>query len=144
MTTHTTAKPREGIRAATAPLRREPPAPHEPGPAEAAPFHPRARGRHRKPRPRKVLLAAGGLAVAAGALSLLRLASGPGTDAGSVEAGPRPDPVTTATDDATHGPGRPAPRRRSPRARGRPPPPRPEPRRPPRPPVRRPRPSPTR
>ncbi|MBB4712979.1 hypothetical protein [Streptomyces luteogriseus] len=101
MTTHTTAKPREDIRAATAPLRREPPAPHEPGPAEAAPFHPRARGRHRKPRPRKVLLAAGGLAVAAGALSLLRLASGPGTDAGNVEAGPRPDPVTTATDDAT-------------------------------------------
>ena len=37
---------------------------------------------------------------AAGALSLLRLASGPGTDAGTVEAEPRPDPVTT-TDDAT-------------------------------------------
>ncbi|MFH0522001.1 hypothetical protein ACHBTE_33135 [Streptomyces sp. M41] len=32
-----------------------------------------ARGRHRRPRPRKVLLAAGGLALAAGALSLLRL-----------------------------------------------------------------------
>ena len=31
------------------------------------------RGRHRKPRPRKVLLAAGGLALAAGALSLVRL-----------------------------------------------------------------------
>ncbi|WMD03804.1 hypothetical protein [Streptomyces sp. FXY-T5] len=101
MTTHTTAKPREDTRAATVPLRREPPAPHEPGPAEAAPFHPRARGRHRKPRPRKVLLAAGGLALAAGALSLLRLTAGPGTDAGSVEAGPRPDPVTTATDDTT-------------------------------------------
>lgn len=38
---------------------------------------------------------------AAGALSLLRLASGPGTDAGTVEAEPRPDPVTTATGDAT-------------------------------------------
>ncbi|MFG3271627.1 MULTISPECIES: hypothetical protein [Streptomyces] len=100
MTTHTTAKPREDTRA-TAPLRREPPAPHGPDPAETASFHPRARGRHRKPRPRKVLLAAGGLALAAGALSLLRLASGPGTDARGVEAGPRPDPVTTATDDAT-------------------------------------------
>lgn len=31
------------------------------------------RGRHRKPRPRKVLLVAGGLALAAGALSLVRL-----------------------------------------------------------------------
>lgn len=59
MTTHTTAKPREDTRAAAAPLRREPPAPREPDLAEAAPFHPRARGRHRKPRPRKVLLAAG-------------------------------------------------------------------------------------
>ncbi|MEU9732373.1 hypothetical protein AB0E07_13110, partial [Streptomyces sp. NPDC048002] len=38
------------------------------------------RGRHRRPRPRKVLLAAGGLALAAGALTLVRLppASGPG------------------------------------------------------------------
>ncbi|MFF0790954.1 hypothetical protein [Streptomyces spiralis] len=35
---------------------------------------PRLRGRHRRPRPRKVLLAAGGLALAAGALSLVRLA----------------------------------------------------------------------
>ncbi|MFG3716692.1 hypothetical protein ACGF8D_02640 [Streptomyces massasporeus] len=101
MTTNTTAKPREGTRAATAPLRREPPAPHGPAPTEAAPLPPRIRGRHRKPRPRKVLLAAGGLALAAGALSLLRLASGPGADPGTVEAGPRPDPVTTATDDAT-------------------------------------------
>ncbi|MGW3461227.1 hypothetical protein ACWDE9_17280 [Streptomyces olivaceoviridis] len=32
------------------------------------------RGRHRKPRPRKVLLAAGGLALAAGVLSLVRAA----------------------------------------------------------------------
>ncbi|MEV4785690.1 hypothetical protein AB0K53_09595 [Streptomyces tuirus] len=101
MTTNTTAKPPEHSRAATAPLRREPPAPHRPVPAEAAPFPPRVRGRHRKPRPRKVLLAAGGLVLAAGALSLVRLTSGPGADAGTVEAGPRPDPVTTATDDAT-------------------------------------------
>ncbi|GGY01950.1 hypothetical protein [Streptomyces djakartensis] len=62
---------------------------------------PRARGRHRKPRPRKALLAAGGLALAAGALSLVRLAHGPGSDgAGTVEAGPRPDAATTATDQA--------------------------------------------
>lgn len=101
MTTNTTAKPREDTRAAAAPLRREPPAPHRPAPTEAAPFPPRVRGRHRKPRPRKVLLAAGGLALAAGALSLLRLTSGPGADPGTVEAGPRPDPVTSATDDAT-------------------------------------------
>ncbi|MFJ4277905.1 hypothetical protein [Streptomyces massasporeus] len=101
MTTNTTAKPRQDTRAATAPLRREPPAPHGPARAEAAPLPPRVRGRHRKPRPRKVLLAAGGLALAAGALSLLRLASGPGSDPGTVEAGPRPDPVTTATDDTT-------------------------------------------
>jgi hypothetical protein len=33
-----------------------------------------ARGRHRRPRPRRVLVAAGGLALAAGALSLVRLA----------------------------------------------------------------------
>ncbi|MGW0293982.1 hypothetical protein [Streptomyces tuirus] len=101
MTRNTTAKPPEDSRAATAPLRREPPAAHGPAPAEAAPFPPRVRGRHRKPRPRKVLLAAGGLVLAAGALSLVRLTSGPGADAGTVEAGPRPDPVTTATDDAT-------------------------------------------
>ncbi|MEU9569297.1 hypothetical protein AB0D62_05320 [Streptomyces massasporeus] len=101
MTTNTTAKPPEDTRTATAPLRREPPAPRQPAPAETGLFHPRVRGRHRKPRPRKVLLAAGGLALAAGALSMLRLTSGPGADAGTVEAGPRPDPVTTATDDAT-------------------------------------------
>ncbi|WP_281155136.1 hypothetical protein [Streptomyces sp. HYC2] len=44
------------------------------------PRGPRARGRHRRRRPRKALLAAGGLAVAAGVLSLVRLTpeSGPG------------------------------------------------------------------
>ncbi|CAM5238321.1 putative protein OS=Streptomyces tendae OX=1932 GN=GUR47_16135 PE=4 SV=1 [Streptomyces tendae] len=49
------------------------------------------RGRHRRPRPRKVLLAAGGLALAAGALSVVRLLPGPGGGPGGlgVEAGPR-------------------------------------------------------
>lgn len=65
------------------------------------PFSPRTRGRHRKPRPRKALLAAGGIALAAGALSLVRLASGPATDSvGTVEAESRPDPVTTGSDEA--------------------------------------------
>ncbi|PTM92369.1 hypothetical protein [Streptomyces sp. VMFN-G11Ma] len=54
---------------------------------------PGGRGRHRRPRPRKVLFAVGGLALAAGALSLVRLApesvlGGPG----SAEAEPRHDP----------------------------------------------------
>ncbi|MGW7821299.1 hypothetical protein ACWGLF_24910 [Streptomyces puniciscabiei] len=48
------------------------------------------RGRHRKPRPRKVLLAAGGLALAAGVLSLVRVSSEPGVGApGTAEAEPR-------------------------------------------------------
>ncbi|MEU5596217.1 hypothetical protein [Streptomyces sp. NPDC020298] len=48
------------------------------------------RGRHRKPRPRKVLLAAGGLALAAGALSLVRMAPDSGVGApGTAEAEPR-------------------------------------------------------
>ncbi|MFF8725294.1 hypothetical protein ACF073_02235 [Streptomyces sp. NPDC015171] len=48
------------------------------------------RGRHRKPRPRKVLLTAGGLALAAGVLGLVRVApdSGMGTP-GTAEAEPR-------------------------------------------------------
>ncbi|PNG16182.1 hypothetical protein C1J00_43420, partial [Streptomyces cahuitamycinicus] len=105
MTTNTPPKPHQATGAGMAPRRREPPAPREPAAVgswdqPAAAETSRARGRHRKPRPRKVLLAAGGLALAAGALSLLRLTSGPGPDARAVEAGPRPDPVTTATDDA--------------------------------------------
>ncbi|MFB7108089.1 hypothetical protein [Streptomyces sp. NPDC056190] len=57
------------------------------------PWGPRARGRHRRRRPRKALLAAGGLAVAAGVLSLVRLApeSGP-TRLGAVEAEPHAAP----------------------------------------------------
>ncbi|MEU1181532.1 hypothetical protein ABZ464_28600 [Streptomyces sp. NPDC005820] len=65
------------------------------------------RGRHRRPRPRKVLFAAGGLALAAGVLSLVRMSSGPSgvTGIGTAEAEPRPDPVTgadTATDHAAN------------------------------------------
>ncbi|EST31995.1 hypothetical protein M878_15840 [Streptomyces roseochromogenus subsp. oscitans DS 12.976] len=48
------------------------------------------RGRHRKPRPRKLLLAAGGLAVAAGVLSLVRVTPDPGSGSpGAAEAEPR-------------------------------------------------------
>ncbi|CAM5313377.1 MULTISPECIES: hypothetical protein [Streptomyces] len=48
------------------------------------------RGRHRKPRPRKVLLAAGGLALAAGVLSLVRAAPDAGVGVpGTAEAEPR-------------------------------------------------------
>jgi len=50
------------------------------------------RGRHRRPRPRKVLLAVGGLAVAAGVLSLVRLAPDSGVGGvGTAEAEPSPD-----------------------------------------------------
>ncbi|WP_371669489.1 hypothetical protein OG985_18565 [Streptomyces sp. NBC_00289] len=47
-------------------------------------FAPRVRGRHRRPRPRKVLLAAGGLALAAGVLSLVRLT--PDSGVGGIDA----------------------------------------------------------
>ncbi|AXL90618.1 hypothetical protein C4J65_21725 [Streptomyces sp. CB09001] len=49
------------------------------------------RGRHRRPRPRKLLLAVGGLALAAGTLSAVRLLPGPGGDVGGLgaEAEPR-------------------------------------------------------
>jgi hypothetical protein len=56
-------------------------------------FAPRVRGRHRRPRPRKVLLAAGGLALAAGVLSLVRLAPDSGVaGVDSAEAEPSGDP----------------------------------------------------
>ncbi|SHI02325.1 hypothetical protein [Streptomyces sp. 3214.6] len=79
-------------------------------PEEAGPlWAPRVRGRHRRPRPRKVLFAAGGLALAAGMLSLVRLTphSGDVTGIGAAEAESQPDPVTdTATDtDASTGAG---------------------------------------
>ncbi|MDT0400687.1 hypothetical protein [Streptomyces edwardsiae] len=55
----------------------------------------RFRGRHRKPRPRRVLLAAGSLAVAASAVTLVRLATTQGGDPEfGTEAGPRPVPHT--------------------------------------------------
>ncbi|MEU1516721.1 hypothetical protein ABZ490_32030 [Streptomyces sp. NPDC005811] len=55
------------------------------------------RGRHRRPRPRKVLFAAGGLALAAGVLSLVRLSSGPSgvTGIGTAEAEPHVEPPVT-------------------------------------------------
>ncbi|WP_079252639.1 hypothetical protein [Streptomyces sp. M1013] len=63
------------------------------------------RGRHRRPRPRKVLLAAGGLALAAGALSVVRLLPEPGGGLGGfgAEAGPRVEGGgrDTASDRAT-------------------------------------------
>ncbi|MET7482540.1 hypothetical protein [Streptomyces sp. NPDC005538] len=59
----------------------------EPPPLPRAP-----RGRHRRPRPRKVLFAVGGLAVAAGVLSLVRLTPESGIGGvGTAEADPRPD-----------------------------------------------------
>ncbi|MYS57090.1 hypothetical protein GTW46_44800, partial [Streptomyces sp. SID6013] len=62
------------------------------------------RGRHRRPRPRKVLLVAGGLALAAAALSVVRLLPEPGGDGGvgfGAEAAPRGDGGgrDTASDD---------------------------------------------
>ncbi|MFE9598824.1 hypothetical protein [Streptomyces hokutonensis] len=55
------------------------------------------RGRHRRPRPRKVLLAAGGLAVAAGVLSLVRLTPESGVGGvGTAEAEPSPDAEQSA------------------------------------------------
>ncbi|MBP2049386.1 hypothetical protein J2Z21_002317 [Streptomyces griseochromogenes] len=61
------------------------------------------RGRHRKPRPRKVLLATGGLAIAAGVLSLVRVTPDSGVGApGTAEAEPRLNPGAGTTD---HAPG---------------------------------------
>ncbi|MDT7840879.1 hypothetical protein [Streptomyces justiciae] len=66
-----------------------------------------SRGRHRRPRPRKVLLAVGGLAVAAGALSLVRMAPEGalgGGGLGTAEAEPRLDDphAGSGTDRATN------------------------------------------
>jgi hypothetical protein len=62
------------------------------------------RGRHRRPRPRKILFAVGGLAVAAGVLSLVRLTPESGVGGlGTAEADPRPDPGT-GTGDSTDRP----------------------------------------
>ncbi|MFJ8635812.1 hypothetical protein [Streptomyces sp. NPDC093568] len=71
--------------------------------APATPFF-SPRGRHRRRRPRKVLLAAGGLALAAGALSLVRLTPDSHvTGLGNPDADPAPAPGTdTGTDSATN------------------------------------------
>nr|MDX2775561.1 hypothetical protein [Streptomyces europaeiscabiei] len=61
---------------------------------------PRPRGRHRRPRPRKLLFAVGGMALAAGALSLLRLVSDP-AGGGAGTAGPAPSAADEVTDEAT-------------------------------------------
>ncbi|MFF4358553.1 hypothetical protein [Streptomyces sp. NPDC001604] len=59
------------------------------------------RGRHRRPRPRKLLFAVSGLALAAGALSLVRVAPDSGSAGlGTTEADPRQDPATD-TDQST-------------------------------------------
>ncbi|MER7689874.1 hypothetical protein [Streptomyces sp. NPDC097610] len=62
------------------------------------------RGRHRKPRPRRALFAVGGLALAAGALSLARMAPesvvGGGSGSGNTEAEPRPGVATGEALDA--------------------------------------------
>ncbi|MBW8819537.1 MAG: hypothetical protein JF598_15225 [Streptomyces sp.] len=70
------------------------------------------RGRHRKPRPRKIVLAAGGLALAAGALSLVRMAPDAGLGGyGATETDPQAAPgadsdgdidIDTGTDRATN------------------------------------------
>ncbi|MCN9243870.1 hypothetical protein NGF19_24330 [Streptomyces sp. RY43-2] len=66
-----------------------------------APLRRRSAGRHRKPRPRRMARTVGGLALAAGALSLVRLAS-PSATGGSqtVETEPRIDPTGVATSAA--------------------------------------------
>ncbi|MGW2977661.1 hypothetical protein [Streptomyces humidus] len=72
------------------------------------PWAQRPRGRHRRPRPHKALFAAGGLAVAAGVLSLVRLTPDAGGPVGTraAEADPQSDPV--ASTGAGAAPGRPA------------------------------------
>ncbi|GGY91435.1 hypothetical protein GCM10010365_07310 [Streptomyces poonensis] len=59
-------------------------------------------GRHRKPRPRRLLIALGGLALTAGALGILRLLAPvtPGGDAGEGAAGPKAVGGAGSADDA--------------------------------------------
>ncbi|MCF4140070.1 hypothetical protein L1856_29450 [Streptomyces sp. Tue 6430] len=61
----------------------------------------RTRGRHRRPRSRKALYAAGGFALAVGALSLLRPGSDPGMD--TAGAGPRLRPTADSRPEAATG-----------------------------------------
>ncbi|MEU9476274.1 hypothetical protein [Streptomyces sp. NPDC048191] len=60
-------------------------------------------GRHRKPPPRKMLLAAGGIALAAGVLSLVRVSPESGVGApGTAEAEPRAGAGDGVTDHASN------------------------------------------
>ncbi|MER6417279.1 hypothetical protein [Streptomyces sp. NPDC001137] len=60
------------------------------------------RGRHRRPRPRKLLFAVSGLALAAGALSLVRVAPDSGSAGlGTTEADPHQDPATDTEQSTT-------------------------------------------
>jgi hypothetical protein len=69
-------------------------------------FGARVRGRHRRPRPRKVLFAVGGLALAAGALSVVRMVPGPGSGVpGTAGAEPREDVGGGVSDGATNAAG---------------------------------------
>lgn len=62
------------------------------------------RGRHRRPRPRKVLLMAGGLALAAGVLGLVRLSPDSGVGGlGTAEAEPSADPYADTGADTDIG-----------------------------------------
>ncbi|MFI9174158.1 hypothetical protein [Streptomyces lincolnensis] len=100
-TTDAPAKPQRATTPATATPPGQRTAPPEPPITGTRLFTPR--GRHRRPRPRKVLLVAGGLALAAGALSLVRLTPDSGVAGlGTAEAEPRPDDSGTATDRATN------------------------------------------
>ncbi|WP_405821483.1 hypothetical protein OG241_36245 [Streptomyces sp. NBC_01390] len=91
-------------RAWTPPPPQAPPRPPAAPPTPEAPPVPlvnRPRGRHRKPRPRKVLLAAGGFALAAGVLSLVRLAPDGGVgDVGRAQAQSDLDADANAHTDA--------------------------------------------
>ncbi|MER7721013.1 hypothetical protein ABTX99_29465 [Streptomyces flaveolus] len=71
-------------------------------PTTPRPRLPRIRGRHRRPRPRKAVLAVGGLALAAGALSLVRLVPEPrggALDGYGAEAAPRVETSRNGTGD---------------------------------------------
>ncbi|MBT2421575.1 hypothetical protein J7F01_23305 [Streptomyces sp. ISL-22] len=80
--------------------------PATPQPEPYSPYGPTprlfgSRGRHRRPRPRKALLAAGGLALAAGALSLVRLTPDSHiAGLGTTETEPVPDLGTDTDSDS--------------------------------------------
>lgn len=102
-TTHTSAKPERATAQPTPEQQGPPPTPTGTGLGTRPRPLGAPRGRHRRPRPRKVLFAAGGLALAAGVLSLVRLAPDPGIGGpGTAEAGPHPEGTgTTAGPERT-------------------------------------------